>query len=226
MCNACYLRYMRSTPPAERSPVARPTDVDRFMSFVNTMGPVARNDPSLGRCWIWDGGTTRGYGIFWAAGTSHRAHVWSYKQWVGAVPEGLDLDHFACDRTSCVNWAHVRPATHRVNILRSTGPAAINAEKTQCPAEHKYDEANTRVNSEGKRVCLKCVRERDREAKRAERMQISGRICIEPGAAQCRNGHEITPEGTFTFLHLPSCRACAIAEGVKRATPRGVAVST
>jgi hypothetical protein len=226
MCNACYLRYVRSTPPAERPSRNRPTEVERFFSFANKMGPIARNNPELGRCWVWTGGATRGYGIFWADGRSQRAHVWSYKHFVGPVPDDMPLDHFACDRTLCVNYDHVHPATHQVNVLRSGGLGAQNAQKTHCPKNHEFDEANTRINSAGSRVCLTCVREADRELKRTQRAEISGRICIEPDAERCRNGHEITPEGTFTFLRLPSCRACAIAEGVKRAIPRGVAVST
>ena len=220
MCNACYLRYVRSTPLAERPPVAKATDLDRFFSFVNRMGPVARNNPELGRCWLWGGGTTRGYGIFWAGGKSNRAHVWSYKMFVGPVPDDMPLDHFACDRTNCVNYQHVRPATHQVNVLRSGGLGALNAQKTRCPKNHEYDEANTRINSTGSRVCLTCTREKDREVKRAQREEISGRIRLEPGAGQCGNGHEVTPENTFAFLRLPSCRECAIAEGVKRAIPR------
>ena len=174
MCNAHYLRWVRSTPPGERESSRRPV-LDRFFGLVNKMGPVARNDPSLGRCWVWTGGSSCGtgnsspYGVFWANGTSHRAHVFSYKTFVGPIPDGLDLDHFACDRTLCVNPDHLRPATKRVNILRSTGPAAINAEKTHCPQGHAYDEQNTRINSQGRRVCIICARKRDRETKKAKR---------------------------------------------------------
>jgi hypothetical protein len=177
MCNKHYLRWIRSTPPEERPSTERPV-LDRFFALVNKTGPLARNDPSLGRCWVWTGGGTVGggsrtgadhYGIFWANGTSHRAHVFAYKTLVGPVPDGLDLDHFACDRTLCVNPAHLRPVPKRVNILRSTGPAAINAEKTHCPQNHPYDEANTRINSQGRRVCIECARKRDRETKKAKR---------------------------------------------------------
>jgi hypothetical protein len=220
-CNACYLRYMRSTPKAERAPIERPADEERFFSFVNKMGPIARNRPDLGRCWLWGGGDCREYGIFWADGTSHRAHVWSYKHFVAEIPDGLTLDHFACDQPGCVNYLHVRPATHQVNILRSGGLGALNAAKTRCGVcGEPYDEKNTRINANGARVCLRCAREKDREAKAAKRLAISERIRLEPGAGTCRNGHEVTPENTYVYQRFPSCRSCAIAEGVTRALPK------
>lgn len=170
-CNKHYLRYVRSTPKAERSAPPRETitDLERFYSFVNKVGPIATNNPELGRCHIWTGGTTRGYGIFWADGTSHRAHVWIYKQAGGVLPPGMTLDHFACDQTLCVNREHVRPATHRVNILRSGGPAGVNARKTHCgTCGRMYDEANTLIHG-GRRYCRYCKRKREREAARARR---------------------------------------------------------
>lgn len=194
MCNAHYLRWIRSTPPAERAPRKRLTDLERFYTHVNKMGPVAANRPDLGRCHIWTGGDCRGYGIFWAGGTSHRAHVWIYKQEVGEIPDGKPLDHFACDRTLCVNYDHVRPETHRVNILRSRNRAAVNAGKEKCPEGHDYDEANTRINSDGARECLKCRRKQQRELKQATRAVARGYVPLAPGTAMCPGGHELTPE--------------------------------
>lgn len=222
LCNACYLQYMRSTPKDQRTPIVRLTNEERFFAFVNKMGPIAKNRPDLGRCWLWGGGTDPGgYGIFWADGTSHRAHVWAYKRWVGEIPDEMPLDHFACDRTSCANYGHVRPETHQVNILRSGGLGALNAAKTHCgTCGEPYDEQNTRINANGARVCLNCARTADREAKRLKRAAISERIRLEPGATECQNGHAVTPETTWTYQRLPSCRLCAIAEGITRALPK------
>ena len=177
MCNKHYLRWVRSTPKEDRPSTEVPV-LDRFFAFVNKMGPIARNDPSLGRCWVWTGGSSAGggalpgadeYGIFWAEGTNHRAHVFSYKTFVGPIPDGFDVDHFACDRTLCVNPEHVRPAPKRVNILRSGGMAALNAEKTHCKEGHLFNEANTRINANGARLCITCTRKYDRESKKAKR---------------------------------------------------------
>lgn len=192
MCNAHYLRWVRSTPPAERAPRYRPADLERFYTFVNKMGPVAANRPDLGRCHIWGGGDCREYGIFWAGGKSHRAHVWIYKKMVGPIPDGKPLDHFACDRTLCVNWRHVRPETHRVNILRSRNRAAVNAVKEKCPDGHDYDEVNTRINGDGARECLKCRRKQQRELKQATRAVARGYVPLAPGTPTCPLGHDLT----------------------------------
>ena len=210
MCNAHYLRFVRSTPKAERSPIERKTNEERFFSFVNKMGPIARNRPDLGRCWVWKGGTDpAGYGIFWADGTSHRAHGWSYRTFVGPVPEDRELDHFACDRAGCVHYLHVRPETSQVNILRSQGRGALNAAKEKCDKGHDFDEANTRILPDGRRECKTCRRIQDREAKAAKREAAGAKPRMADDATHCDRGHEMTPENTITYrTGTRICRTC------------------
>ena len=50
-----------------------------------------------------------------------------------------------------------------INVLRGTGPTAINARKTQCKRGHPFGEANTRMNSKGQRVCRLCERAANQE---------------------------------------------------------------
>ena len=115
-------------------------------------------------CHVWVGSRDgRGYGLFRVS--RHRvirAHIFAWEQKHGqAVPEGLELDHFFCDNTSCVNQDHVRPATTRENTLRSQNACAVNARKTECPG-HPYDEANTWRTARGYRICKACSGERQR----------------------------------------------------------------
>lgn len=184
--------------------------LERFFGFADKNGPVAANNPELGRCWLWTGGKTRGYGIFWADGKSQRAHVWSYKTFVGEIPEDRpQLDHFACDRTECVNYRHVRPDTARGNILRSSGPAAENAAKDDCPAGHSYAE-HGRVTYQGRRECTLCVRKRQREAAAAKRLEARGGVeIVRSTDTHCRNGHEWTPETTYVDSKgVRNCKTC------------------
>jgi hypothetical protein len=45
-------------------------------------------------CWLWTGAkVTNGYGKLRVDGKQVLAHRWSYAHYVGAVPDGLDLDH-------------------------------------------------------------------------------------------------------------------------------------
>lgn len=223
-CNKHYLRWRKNTPAAERPPRPRLglTDLERFYTHVNRMGPVARNRPDLGRCHLWkDGKDPKGYGIFWAEGTTHRAHIWIYKKKVGQVPPGKELDHFACDRTGCVNELHVQPATHWENVLRSGGNGALNAQKLKCPAGHDYDEANTRINAKGARECLTCKRDQQRCMKQAKRAIERGYVPLEPGSMVCPAGHDLAGNGSYTYHGQLVCMTCTAPTG-KGGSPRGV----
>jgi hypothetical protein len=134
----------------------------RFLSHVNKNGPVATNCPHLGRCWLWTGNRTKpyGYGRFrWEDGIDRGAHIWAYTHWVGPVPDGLQLDHFACDNTACVKPDHVRPVSAWENVLRSSSFAAANRAKTHCLNDHPLTGDNLYVNpASGERVCRTCAK--------------------------------------------------------------------
>jgi hypothetical protein len=147
----------------KRSP-AGSSEAERFFDKVDKAGPVAENNPELGHCWLWTASATpNGYGRFVMSADPdgfHRhvpAHVWAYEHLVGPIPDGLVLDHFACDRRICCNPAHVRPTTHRENILRGTGGSARNARKTHCIRGHELTPENLYYNGRnGGRACRKC----------------------------------------------------------------------
>jgi hypothetical protein len=90
----------------------------------------------------------------------------------GPVPEGLELDHYrfpqdGCIGPSCARPEHVRPVTHRENVLRGRGAAAQNARKTTCLNGHPYD----RVNRQGARYCSTCRAAYQREWRQERRRQ-------------------------------------------------------
>ncbi len=117
-------------------------------------------------CWIWTGATDKdGYGFFRYQGVQMRAHRFAYLAYIGPIPEGRILDHYICDTPSCVNPNHVRPVTHRENILRGRTGGAINAAKTACLNGHPYDEANTAYRANGARRCRACARDRMRRVR-------------------------------------------------------------
>lgn len=120
---------------------------------------------AAGQCWPWTAGCDRdGYGQIKHGGTTYRAHRVSYERSVGAIPDGLVLDH-RCANRPCVNPAHLRPVTNRANILRGTGVPARNARKTHCKHGHEFTDDNTYTYTNarypyGRRVCKTCVSER------------------------------------------------------------------
>ena len=95
-----------------------------------------------------------GYGVFWMHSRRWLAHRASYELFVGAIPEGLELDHL-CRNRMCVNPAHLEPVTHRENIIRG--------KSNVCKFGHPLAGGNL-VPWVKHRLCLACKRRRDRES--------------------------------------------------------------
>src|SRR3989304_6033841 len=80
----------------------RPTEIDRFLSFVEITDT----------CWWWRGSVNRaGYGRFRMDGsgaTMVSPHRYSYLRLVGMVPVGHHIHHI-CQNRACVKPAHLKP---------------------------------------------------------------------------------------------------------------------
>jgi HNH endonuclease len=75
-------------------------------------------DPSTG-CWIWQRSTSfNGYGQLWHEGRVQRAHRVFYQLYVGAIPDGLQIDH-TCGNRLCVNANHLEAVTAIENVHRT-----------------------------------------------------------------------------------------------------------
>lgn len=106
-------------------------------------------------CWLWLGGISDGYGLFWWGGRTVAAHRLLWEKTVGPVPPGYELDH-RCRRRACVNPEHLRAVTHRENLLAGAGFVARNAAKQTCPNGHPYDITFSRKNGVNRR-CRRCT---------------------------------------------------------------------
>lgn len=136
---------------------------ERFMSKVEVL-------PN--GCWTLTGKKNdNGYSYFWFEGKSRLAHRFIYKQMVGPIPSGLQVEHAChtldlncredkgCPHRACVNYlesGHLEVLTARENVMRSRGLAAINAAKTHCVAGHELAESNTYLYPNGERGCRTC----------------------------------------------------------------------
>lgn len=167
-------------------------------------------EPRTG-CWMWTGAkTTAGYGTFSPRGKSVYAHRYSYEQFVGPIPRGLELDHL-CRNPACVNPDHLEAVTQRTNVLRSRSFSAQNAVKTHCSKGHEFSPDNTWTSKRNQRNCITCHRRRSQEARRRSVRDLLPRTYgLE---TQPPDAPPICPHCTSMSLHpLPSgkvlCDGC------------------
>ena len=103
-------REAPGSPDAIRSPA--PEILDLAPRLRSKITP----DPS--GCWLWAASLgTAGYGQVWDGVTMRRAHRVTYTLLVGAIPEGLEIDHL-CRVRRCVNPAHLEAVTKQENQRR------------------------------------------------------------------------------------------------------------
>lgn len=104
------------------------TTRERFLSKVNTSGPVSEFRPDLGPCWLWMGKRIKsGYGVtFIHSRTGTYAHRESFILEHGSIPTGLSICHH-CDTPPCVRASHLFAGTTADNNhdMRTKGRARV-----------------------------------------------------------------------------------------------------
>ncbi len=162
-CSTHYWRWYRHGDPNTEPP--RPQTFDEYLA----------SSVDVGDCWLWTRSIkANGYGGAAFAGKHHNAHLLVWRQLVGAIPDGLQLDHL-CRVRHCVNPDHLEPVTPKVNAERGS-----KATKRWCIRGHDlWDEANTRIRPNGTRACRKC--RALAEAARRERLRAAQVGACQPG---------------------------------------------
>lgn len=118
-----------------------------------------------GKCWLWTGSSqaSRGtpYGRYtWKEGDqiftrlAHRVAYVLSGRWLSS---SLTVDHVksaGCSSTLCCRPDHLEAVPLRVNVLRGSGPTAVNAAKTRCQSGHDLSEtARLEGSSRRCRIC-------------------------------------------------------------------------
>lgn len=113
-------------------------------------------------CWPWGGAVdSNGYGQHWHSGRLWQVHRDAYNTRVGAIPQGLTIDH-TCYNIVCCNPAHLEVVTLAENTRRMRRVVV-------CPQGHPYTPENTYLRKfDGAKVCREC-RNAYRRKRRAER---------------------------------------------------------
>jgi hypothetical protein len=127
--------------------------------------PVDGLDP---KCWTWIAAlTSRGYGSVSHGGRIWSSHKLAYELLVGAVPDGLQIDHL-CKNKPCCNPAHLEAVTGKVNCERTNA-----AQKTRCVNGHPLVGPNliikSRPNGRTIRNCRVCALDAGRRKRAATR---------------------------------------------------------
>lgn len=155
-CQKHYNRWLRngSTDPGR---YARGDAETRFWAKVN----------KTDGCWLWTGGTVKGYGKLWTGVDGPRetlAHRFSYELHNGPIPDGAVLDHL-CRMPTCVRPDHLEPTDNYTNVVtRGQGLFARRAKADGCHKGHPWTPENTYIRKDtGHRVCRACAAERRRQ---------------------------------------------------------------
>src|SRR5688500_7362417 len=111
---------------------------------------IARTEIDDSGCWRWKAATGSGSkthrdGRFYYEGQPINAHRASWQIFHGPIPEGMYVCH-RCDRTLCVNPAHLFLGTNAANLCDMAAKGRANngqRSKAQCPKRHTYSVENT-----------------------------------------------------------------------------------
>ena len=91
-----------------------------YISDIDKFNQSYRIDPST-NCWVWQKGKSGAYGAIWLRESKcfEKAHRFSYEQFIGPIPEGLEVLH-NCepypDNPLCVNPDHLWVGNQKDNV--------------------------------------------------------------------------------------------------------------
>lgn len=124
-------------------------------------------------CWIWIASIgSHGYGQLGLNDKIVTAHTFSYNNFIGLIPDGLELDHL-CRNRSCVCPWHLETVPHKINMKRGInlfGNNIHNKSKTYCPQGHPYNADNTYIGDHNDRQCRICRANADKRYKAKRRL--------------------------------------------------------
>lgn len=119
-----------------------------------------------GECLVWTGYTMKnGYGTISWGGQRWLIHRAIWTEAVGAIPDGLTIDHVkarGCSSKACVNVEHMEVVTRGENSRRGGGLEAAwghYRSQTHCKDGHEFTPENTYIRKGDRaRICRVCAR--------------------------------------------------------------------
>lgn len=148
LCNAHYLRQWRRGT----------TDLLPVPSPAERLAAGLERKPN--GCLEWTGKRLpKGYGVIYVDGKWIGTHRLAWSLAHPGEPLPPVVRHLVCDNPPCCDPEHLRSGTSAQNAAdKSAHGRHHNQQKTHCPANHAYDEANTYIGPDGGRDCRICVK--------------------------------------------------------------------
>ena len=134
----------------------KPTLQERILSRIDI-----RDEGYETPCWISNrAAQPNGYTKIGINGATCLTHRVAYEAFVGAIPDGLDIDHL-CRNAACCNPEHLEPVTPKVNMHRMNQALGIGVAATHCKWGHELSGDNVYLRPDRfGRVCKTCRRQR------------------------------------------------------------------
>lgn len=143
-----------------------------------------------------------------------QVHRLVLEAFVGPCPQGMTCLHYndVADDNRLENLRWGTYSDNMYDCVRNGNHHCAN--KTHCKRGHPFSEENTIRRHRGGRFCRECMRMHGREY--ARRKNGHKPRVYRADMTECRNGHPISPENTYTNPDgEQSCRICR-AESMRR----------
>jgi hypothetical protein len=89
---------------------------ERFFDRIDKNGPIPKDFPQGGACWLWTGNReVQGYGRIREGGRIRKTHQVSWELHYGPIPRGQQVQHW-CNVRHCCNPIHLYLGDHDRNM--------------------------------------------------------------------------------------------------------------
>jgi hypothetical protein len=197
-------------PPIPASLAGRPV-----VGGLAVLERLAADSRSEGDCLVWTCGRDhKGYGRVRINGKMMMVHraAWIARRGLPPPDKPHVLHH--CDNPPCWKDGHLWVGTDADNAADRDSKGRNGYSKiTHCPQNHLYDEANTYLTKDGKRMCRKCLRARDRRYKALKKSTRDWSICTA--------GHSLSGDNLYVDRSgTKRCRTCISEQDKRRRAER------